>query len=781
MKPMWIAALALCWLWPNWATAQVVIITSSPVVVPTPPSPPPSNRLRVIPQVYRVQKVEVQATVRDQVAQVQLSQVFQNVSSQQLEAQIVFPMPDEAAISDLTLLVDGKEFGGKLMKKEEARAIYESIVRQRRDPALLEYLGQGLFQTSVFPVPPGAQRTVQIRYSQLLKKDAGLVDLVLPLGTQKHAQHPIENVEIHVRVETQSPLKTVYSPTHGIDLQRPDDKHAVCKVSLKNVLTPDDFRLLIGTNDGPLAANLISFKPQDQDDGYFVLLVSPELRRSEEQPMPRSMIYVLDRSGSMNGEKIKQAREALKYLVRQLRPQDTFNIVVYDSNVEVFRPELQRADADTVKAALGFVEGIYAGGSTNIDGALQTSLKLLTAKPVPSYVLFFTDGLPTVGERNEQRIASNAKSINLVSARLFNFGVGYDVNSRLLDRLSRDNRGQSIYVRPSEDIEASVSSLYNKIGSPLLTDIALKFEFDVPQDAAAPALINRSYPKQLTDLFHGEQLVLVGRYRKGGVAKVTLTGRLGSEQKSFSFPVTFAEKSANEGNGFAEKLWATRRVGEIIDEVDLRGHNQELINELVDLSIRHGIITPYTSFLADDGVRLADRDSNRSRVLDNVQRGLSNESGAFGVEQRALKKQLQYADNAAAAAPGPTSSLSGPVGSGGAVGSRRADASKAGSPTTPLATGIVVMDEKGEAKSVNTLRQVGLKTFFRKQDLWEDSTVTPDQTKAAIRIRQFSKEYFDLAASHGGTLAKYLVFDEPVILNLADKTYRIDPPEAEAK
>ncbi len=793
MKPMWIAALALCWLWPELAAAQVVVITNASVIVPPAPPTvptPPSFRPRPVPQLYRMQKVEVQATVRDQIAQVQLSQVFQNISSQVLEAQIVFPMPEGAAISDLTLLVDGKEFGGKILKKEEARSIYESIVRQRRDPALLEYLGQGLFQTSVFPIPPGAQRTVQIRYSQLLKKDAGLVDLVLPLGTHKHTQHAIETVDIQVRLETQAALKTVYSPTHGIDLQRSDDKHAVCKVTLRNVLAQDDFRLLYGTNDGPLAANLISFKPQNQDDGYFVLLVSPEIRRNEENATPRSLIYVLDRSGSMNGEKIKQAREALKYLVRQLRPQDTFNIVIYDSNVEVFRPELQRADPETIKSALGYVEGIYAGGSTNIDGALQTSLKLLSSKQLPSYVLFFTDGLPTVGERDERRIAVNAKSVNQVAARLFNFGVGYDVNSRLLDRLSRDNRGQSIYVRPSEDIEASVSALYNKIASPLLTDIALKFEFDTPQESSAPALINRSYPKQVTDLFHGEQLVLVGRYRKGGVAKVTLTGRLGNEQKSFSFPVTFADKSEHEGNGFAEKLWATRRVGEIIDEIDLHGHNQELVNEMVDLSIRHGIITPYTSFLADDGVRLADRESNGARALDNVRRGLANESGAFGVEQRAIKGQLQKADNfaagrpqaekKAAAAPG----LGGGFGGAGPTSERARDAAATASsvaPAAPAAGGLVVLDEKGEAKSVNSLKQVGLKTFFRKENAWQDSTVTPEQTKGAIRIKQFSKEYFDLAASHGGTLAKYLVFDEPVVLNLADKTYRIDPPDPDAK
>ncbi len=765
MKRMWLAALALLGLFPGLLPAQVVIITNSAVILPTPPRPSPGLpivRPTPPPALYQISKLDFHATIREQVAQVQISQVFQNISSQVLEAQIVFPLPEDAAISELTLLVDGKEFGGKIMRKEEARSIYEAIVRSRKDPALLEYMGQGLYQTSVFPVPPQASRTVQIRYSQLLKKDSGLVDLTLPLGTSKHANRPVVQLNVDVRVETNDPLRTIYSPSHGIELQRPDDKHAVCKLVLNNADRIDDFRLLFGTASGQLGTHLISYQPSDNEDGFFVLLVSPELKRAAETPLPRSMIFVLDRSGSMNGEKIKQARDALKFLIQQLRPQDTFNVVAYDSVVGSFRPELQRADPETIKAALGYADGIYAGGSTNIDGALQTSLKLLTTKAVPSYVLFLTDGLPTVGERNEQRIAANAKSVNQFGSRLFSFGVGYDVNSRLLDRLARDNRGQSVYVRPNEDIEASVSALYSKIGNPMLTDLALNFEFDdVPDSAAAPR-INRLYPKQLTDLFHGEQLVLVGRYRKGGLAKVIVSGQHGGKPERFAFPVTFSDRSMLETNGFAEKLWATRRVGEIIDELDLRGQNQELIDELVQLSIRHGIITPYTSFLADDNVRLADRRENSTRAADSAKRGLAIESGKAGVEQRLSKGAFQKADNLSAATP----AAAAPV-----AGASVAEAKKENF------KGVRVLDTSGEVQSLDSVRQYGQKTFFRKKDLWQDSTVTTEQQQKAIRVKQFSREYFDLASSHSGTLAKYLVFEEPVLVNLGDKTYQIDPAD----
>ncbi len=746
-------------LFANLAQAQVVIIDHGTRIirpVPTRPAPPPSF--------YKVRSVDMNVSIKDQIATVQLSQVFQNVSSQVLEAQLLFPMPENAAVSQLTLLVDGKELAGKLMKKEEARAIYESIVRQRKDPALLEYLGQGLFQTSVFPVPPNAERKVEIRYQQLLRSESGVVDLLLPIGTHKHAHHPVETLNVTVRVETSDPLKNLYSPTHAVEVQRPDDRHAVCKMTLHNVSNPDDFRLLFGTERGAVGMNVLSYRPKDSEDGFFLMLASPDVR-PDAKPLPKTCVFVIDRSGSMTGPKFDQARGALKFLLQQLRPEDIFNVVIYDSTVESFRPELQRADEATIKAALGFADGLYVGGGTNIDGALQAALNQLADPKRPNYVLFLTDGIPTVGEVNEQRIAAKAKEANKVNARIFNLGVGFDVNSRLLDRLSRDHRGQSVYVRPNENIEASVSTLYRKIGSPVLTDIALNVEFDTVVPASTTPLISRTYPRQLTDLFQGEQLVWVGRYRQPGAAKVTMTGVAG-DKKTFIFPANFVAKSNDETFGFVEKLWATRRIGEIIDELDLRGQNQELVDELVRLSVQHGIMTPYTSFLADENVRLADT-SNFGRASEVARRELSKADGASGFEQRAFKGQLQTAQNAPAGA-------SGGAGSGGLGASSGAPSKKAGLSRLPIDGR--ALREKFQAES--NLRQVGQKSFFRKNNQWQDSTVTDEQAKKATRIRQFTREYFDLAAKHTA-LAKYIAFDEPVLVNLGETTYQIDPEESD--
>src|SRR6185312_7385241 len=305
-------------------------------------------------------------------------------------------------------------------------------------------------------------------------------------------------------------------------------------------------------------------------DGYFLLLTSPEIKRDPAERPKKTVLFVVDRSGSMSGVKIEQAKGALKFVLNNLREGDLFNVIAYDSAVESFRPELQKFDDETRKAALGFVEGLYAGGSTNIDGALTTALSQLQDSARPNYVLFMTDGLPTAGERNEMKIVANSETNNRVRARIAAFGVGYDVNSRLLDKLARQNSGQSEYVRPDENIEERVSRLYNKIEAPVMTDVAIKFAIDeLPTEAGEP--VNRLYPKKVFDLFEGDQLVLVGRYKRPGAAKVTVAGNVGGKRQSFDFPAELTAQSKDETFAFVEKLWALRRVGEVIDELDLKG------------------------------------------------------------------------------------------------------------------------------------------------------------------------------------------------------------------
>ncbi len=209
----------------------------------------------------------------------------------------------------------------------------------------------------------------------------------------------------------------------------------VVSYTANDTIPSDDFRLLYDVGPGIVGTRVISYRPKAGEDGYFLLLASPQISADEAQRPKKTVVLALDRSGSMSGQKIDQAKAAAKFVINNLHEGDLFNLIAYDTEVESWRPELQKYSDDTRKAALGFIEGIYAGGSTNIDGALSTALKQLQDSSRPNFVIFLTDGIPTVGETNEAKIVAHARENNRLHAHIFDFGVGYDVNSRLLDKL----------------------------------------------------------------------------------------------------------------------------------------------------------------------------------------------------------------------------------------------------------------------------------------------------------------------------------------------------------
>ncbi len=740
-----IAAIVLLGVFAASATAQglLVVVNNNeraplprPIIHPRPVPPPPIS--------YKIKELTVNARIIDQVARVQVGQSFVNTGSRQMEVSFVFPLPYDGAIDRLTFLVDGKEYPAKLLPAAEARRIYESHIRRNEDPALLEWIGTGMFKTSVFPVPPGAERKVTLRYSQLLRKDRNLTDFLFPLGTAKYTSSPVEKVEIRASIESTVEIKNVYSPTHTIDVQRPDDNHAVISYKVENQVPTADFRLFYGVTKGKLGAGVISYRPDKDEDGYFLLLASPQIKAPDAERPRKSVVCVFDRSGSMNGKKIEQAKEALKYVINNLREGDLFNIMAYDSQIETFKPEMQRYNDKTRKQALGFIEGLYAGGSTNIHGALTKALGMLADSKQPNFVIFMTDGLPTAGETNESKIVAGAADANDVRARVISFGVGYDVNSRLLDRLSRANHGQSEFVRPDEDIEESVSRLYNKISSPVMTDVAVEFEFDEAKvEEGNP--IQRMYPKQVTDLFEGEQLVVVGRYKKSGLAKVRIAGTVGDEVQKFAFPVELVERSSDQSYAFVEKLWAMRRIGEIIDQMDLSGKNDELIKELVALSTKHGILTPYTSFLADEDAPVGDLAGSAEGAAPLARRAsglldrLEEADGRAAFSSRELKKQLLAGKLAELAPPAEPAAQAGAYAPG-AVRLRNVD--------------------KDADEVVEAVQVVGAKVLYKRGRVWYSLDVAKgDEADLAAKakvITRFSEAYFEMIGKASAEDAKLL-------------------------
>lgn len=706
-------------LLPLWAQGQAIIV--------------PPNRIP-FPGTYAVESVTLDATIKDQVAEVQLGQVFRNLSGRDLEVQCLVPVPADAAISQFVLMVDGKELPAKLYTKEEANRIYESIVRSKRDPALLQFMGHGLLQTNVFPLPPNAQRKITLRYTQICRRDREVTELLLPLTGSKLSSKPIENLTITARIDSPAAIKSVYSPAHSLAIERPGDSSAIVRFSQSHVVPADDFRVLWSLSEQPIGATLLSYRPIENEDGYFLLLASPQVKGSEAQIARKTVVFALDRSGSMAGQKIEQAKNALKFVLNNLRQGDSFNLIAYDDRVESFKPELQRFDEQTRAEALRWIDSIHDGGSTNIDGALSRAMELIGDTGRPSYVIFLTDGLPTSGQTNESAIAANAKAANRNKARLFAFGVGFDVNARLLDRLATDNSGTSEYVRPNDNIEASVARFYGRMTAPVLTEVKLEL----------PGVeISRVYPSVLPDLFAGGQIIAVGRYHTPGPSNIRLLGKVGDIEQTFSFPASLVSKSADETYGFVEKLWATRRVGEIINELDLKGRNQELIDELVRLSTRHGILTPYTAFLADERTNLGALSANTRLAEEYAFQAKDsalglNTTGAKAVHLRAAKASLQQQAQAVAGAQG-------------------------------------YADADGAWRQIDQLQVVGNKALYRRSNRWIDPAVTPEEEKSAEQVEQFSEKFFELARNNA-RLRQYLALPEGCTVRIDGRVYQINAP-----
>ena len=635
-------AAAAALLLPQIAAAQALVVPDNDEALPRTSREGGSD--------FAVTRLDITARVANRSADVTVAQTVRNTGQADLQVRFLFPLPAEATVDGMTLLVDGKEFPAELLARKEARRRFEAIVRAKQDPALLEWSGGRLFQTRVFPIPVGAERTVTVHYTRLLTADFGLTELDLPLSAATVSKRPLETLAIRVTLQEDG-LRTVYSPTHDVGIEQDgENDSAVVSFEADGIVPGQDFRLMFDTAQGErTAGRLLTYRPDPKQDGTFLFIATPPpARAGDAETQAKATMMVLDRSGSMNGEKIQQAREALRYVLGNLAERDLFNVVTYADTPDPLFGELQRATGQPLAEAKVFAAGVAAGGGTNIHDALATALGQLNVESAePNYLLFLTDGLPTAGTTDEAAIAQMVAERG-GNVRLISFGVGYDVNSRLLDRLSRENRGFSEYVQPTEDIEAAVSRVYRRLSTPVLVDAEIAFDFaDQPQ--ATPT--NRVIPGGSVDLFAGQEMIVVGRYRHHGEATVRLTGTRGGEEVSETFAATFAEREDDSRLAFVEKLWATRRIGQIINDLDLKtgddARRDELVKELVDLSTRHGILTQYTAFLADE-----DNDRSVAAARTESLRRLSSldrADGAEGFSQRAVKNF--YADNDLYAAP----------------------------------------------------------------------------------------------------------------------------------
>ena len=721
------------------------------VIVPGPcrrcPTPPIVERPPVLPRALPVKSIKIDTKISSQVATTHVEQVFRNDTPLTLEGTYFFPIPETASIAEFAIWDGDRRLVGEVRTREEARRIYDEIVRSKRDPGLLEYAGKDLFQASVFPIPPHSDKKLEIKYTQVVRAEGGTVSYRYPLGTGRQLAQ-IGTVAGRIEVESKEPVRNVYSPTHTIDVKRNSDRRSLVSFETTGGKDPQDFQLFYTLSKEDFGLTLLTHREPGKH-GYFLLMISPKEEWSEQEYSAKDVVFVVDTSGSMAEEgKMEKARAALLYGVRILRPQDRFNVVSFAGEEHLMETGLIAADDKGRQRGEAFIKALKPVGGTNINQSLVASLGQFSdaSRERPKIVVFMTDGLPTVGETNVTRIVDNVRKASKPGVRLFTFGVGYDVNTALLDKLAAENGGTADYVEPKEDLEVKVSSFFTKVNYPVLTDLKIDM---------ANAKTDLVYPRSIPDLFRGSQVTLIGRYSNDATLeslRLRLTGQAGGSSRSYTYD-NLSFPLRNENNDYLPRLWATRRVGWLMEQVRSNGEQKELRDEIVDLGTRYGIVTPYTSYLALEP-------ENRQSLY--TMAPSTSPSGNIGSVGRRYERSVPPKSPVLATADTSTAIVSSANTGAGAV-----QLSKQSREQQEL------LKLKDDTRR-DAVQRVGAKTFYLLEGVWTDSEFKEDARLPESVVTFGSEEYFALLKQFP-KLANYLSLGERVVVVFEDRVYRITP------
>jgi len=551
-------------------------------------------------------RTNVQVTVRGRVAEFEVEEWFHNSGAARFgEGDYIYPLPGEAVFSQFSLFQGDTELTGETMDAAQARSIYEAIVRAKRDPALIELVGHGLIRARIFPIGAGETRKITLRFTQVMARAGDALQLRYSAG----AAAASANVGAHVSWRSaavrnaDAPLTFLVvapdgsefsdpvSPTHRIRIQRRDGRMQV---------SPDEklrgeFSLFLPLARPGIGMALATHRTSASEDGYFMLTLFPG--DADGDALPRDITAVVDISGSMSGAKLTQARAALHQFLDSLGDEDRFRLIAFNNRVWSQSADWSPTTPERLAEARDWIRDLRAGGGTNIAGALDEAFVLPSPEERLAIVVFVTDGLPSVGETDPERIAASAGSAR-GSARVFSFGVGYDVNTYLLDRLSVHGRGTAEYVEPGEDVELAVGKLVRKIAHPVLSDLVID---------DTPVRVTDIYPVELPDLFAGDELVVFGRYestRETLTGAVAIRGRRRGHTERFDVEAEFPRhRGANE---FIPRLWAARKLGYLTTTLRLEGSTPELLAEIRETAMRYGLLSEYTSYLVQEPQMVAD-------------------------------------------------------------------------------------------------------------------------------------------------------------------------------
>ncbi|MBN2589354.1 MAG: VWA domain-containing protein [Sedimentisphaerales bacterium] len=648
-----------------------------------------------------------------------------NTSNRRQEAELIFPVPDGAVVTGFAYDGPGRMITAKVLPKDEARRIYDSLVAKIRDPALAEFIGYNLIRSSVFPVEANSNQKVRLTYEHLLEMDGNRVDYFLPRTESLEYKVPWE---IKVNIKSKRPVSTVYSPTHNliglkkINLENMEEKEGPVEISAhteKGANVPGPFRLSYLMEDDGVTASMFAYPDEKVGGGYFLLLAglpADVLNNKDATAIKREVTLVIDKSGSMNGEKIEQVKEAALQIIAGLKMGEAFNVIIYSNSVEKFARKPVIKTRETEGQAREYIKGMTPSGGTNIYDALTEALSQEPTEDMIPIVLFLTDGLPTIGQTSELVIREVITKSNPYKRRVFTFGVGLDVNAPLLERIAAESRARAEFVLPKEDVEVKIGKVFNRLTGPILAEP----ELDVIEENGGYAMgrTRDIIPNKLPDLFEGDQLILLGQYVGKKPITFKISGNYLGKERSFKF--TFNFEKENVKNGFVPRLWASRKIAELIDDIRQMGADsnvnrndpkvKELVDEIVRLSTEFGILTEYTAFLAREGTDLGRRsDVMRDAEILFEERALNSRTGRGGLSQgfnmgaQREQKTLNY-DNG-------------------------------------------FINENFDRVSITNVQQINDMAYYFKNNRWVDSrlvesesNITPDKV-----IEFGSDEYFELA------------------------------------
>ena len=545
---------------------------------------------------FALENQHVDVTIDGRIATYEVSQTFRNLTDAPIEATYFMPLPEGSTLSSFAMWINGRKTPGSVKSRSKAREIYDAIVAKLVDPGLIEYADQDLVHAHIFPILPGETQQVELRFASLVDVEGDRGQLRYPLAAGASTGGVTEDASLTVTIADELPVASAYSPSHLVGVDRKDGKTVVTYLE-SGAKLDQDFQLYYTLSAEPVGMSVVDYRVAGED-GYFLLMAAPG-DPEDVDAVAKDITFVIDTSGSMTGDKMEGVRDALRYCLNSLNPADRFTVVRFAEEAETLSPQPMAATPEAIEAGLGFVDGLDPLGGTNIYAAVDAALAYQAPAGRPHYVVMLTDGTPTVGVTSSDAILSLARSRTEGAdgqVRIFPFGLGYDVSTGLLDTLAAENRGAADYLQPGEDVEWVISSFFRRVSRPVVTDLQLDLgrvqSFDV-------------YPAELPDLYSGTQLLVMGRYSGRGDQTIRLTGTANGQPVEFTARAGFSGGEQTDAD-FLPRLWASRKVGFLLDEIRREGETPERIEEVQTLGYRYGILTPYTSFLATEDMPVAD-------------------------------------------------------------------------------------------------------------------------------------------------------------------------------